>query len=72
MIRSFLAAHDLSSKNLVPIITHGGYGLGNSLAALRSRAANARLLEGFTMQAPQERQTATRVTEWLNTMHVRN
>ena len=72
VIRSFLAAHDLSSKNLVPIITHGGYGLGNSLAALRSRAANARLLEGFTMQAPQERQTATRVTEWLNTMHVRN
>jgi flavodoxin len=66
MIRSFLAAHDLSGKTLVPVITHGGYGLGSSLAVLRSHAPNGRLVNGFTMQAPQERQTTNRVTEWLN------
>jgi flavodoxin len=65
VIRSFLAAHDLSGKTLVPVITHGGYGLGNSLAVLRSRAPNARLVNGFTMQGPQERQTVSQVTEWL-------
>jgi hypothetical protein len=53
---------------LVPVITHGGYGLGSSLAVLRSHAPKARLLDGFTMQAPQERQTTTRVTEWLTTV----
>jgi len=28
LIRSFLAAHDLSDRVLVPFVTHGGYGLG--------------------------------------------
>jgi flavodoxin len=67
VVRSFLTAHDLSSKTLVPVITHGGYGIGSSLAVLRSHAPKVRLLDGFTMQAPQERQTTTRVTEWLTT-----
>jgi flavodoxin-like protein len=30
IIRSFLSAHDLSGKTLIPFITHGGYGLGDS------------------------------------------
>jgi flavodoxin len=67
VIRSFLAVHDLSAKTLVPVITHGGFGLGSSLAVLRLHALNARLLDGFTMQGSQERQTTTRVTAWLNT-----
>lgn len=67
VIRSFLTAHDLSSKTLVPIITHGGYGLGSSLDVLQSHAPKAWLSNGFTMQGPQERQATTRVTEWLNT-----
>jgi flavodoxin len=69
VIRSFLTAHDLSSKTLVPVITHGGYGLGSSLAVLRSRAPKARFLDGFTMQGLQERQTTALVMEWLNTIH---
>jgi hypothetical protein len=67
VVRSFLTAHDLSAKTLVPVITHGGYGLGSSLAVLRSHAPKARLVGGFTMQGPQERETTTRVTEWLKT-----
>jgi flavodoxin len=69
VIRSFLKAHDLSAATLVPVITHGGYGLGSSLAVLRSHAPKAPLLKGFTMQGPQERETTTRVTDWLNTQH---
>ena len=72
VIRSFLTAHDLSAKTLVPVITHGGYGLGSSLAVLRSHAPRARLLDGFTMQGPQERETTTRVTQWLNNGHKAN
>ena len=30
IIRSFLSAHELSDKTLVPFITHGGYGSGNN------------------------------------------
>ena len=34
IIRSFLSKHDLSGKTLVPFITHGGYGLGQSLGVV--------------------------------------
>lgn len=66
VIRSFLADHDLSGKTLIPFITHGGYGLGNSLSVLAAHAPRARLLDaGLTLQADQERQTLERVTRWL-------
>jgi len=66
IIRAFLASHDLSGKTLIPFITHGGYGLGDSLSVLASHARNARLLEGFAMQADQERKTMEQVSSWLS------
>jgi flavodoxin len=65
VIRSFLKAHKLAGKKLIPFITHGGYGLGNSLAVLDDLAPGARLLEGLTMEADQERRTMERVEGWL-------
>ena len=46
VIRAFLKAHDLAGTAMVPFITHGAYGLGNSLAVIASHAPNARLLDG--------------------------
>jgi hypothetical protein len=65
IIRSFLAAHDLSGKTVRPVITHGGYGLGDSLAVLKSHAPNARLTPAFSMEADQERRTMIQVRDWL-------
>ncbi|MER9040361.1 flavodoxin [Mesorhizobium sp. M0817] len=70
VVRSFLAAHDLSGKTIISLITHGGYGLGDSLSVVASKARRANLVEGFSMQAPQERQTIERVTEWLDELKV--
>jgi flavodoxin len=64
-IRSFLSHHDLSGKALVPFITHGGYGVGQSLAVLARKARGARIAEAFVMRADQERDTLQRVTRWL-------
>lgn len=65
IIRSFLAAHDLSGKTVRPVITHGGYGLGDSLAVLERHAPGARLEPAFSMEADQERRTMTQVRQWL-------
>jgi flavodoxin len=65
VIRSFLRAHDLSGKTLRPFITHGGYGLGNSLAVLADHAPGARIEPPFSMAADQERRTLNQVTSWL-------
>lgn len=66
VILSFLSAHDLSGKILIPFVTHGGYGLGNSQSVLATRASKARLLKGFVMEMDQERRTMERVTSWLS------
>ncbi len=64
-IRSFLKAHDLSGKTLRPFITHGGYGVGGSLAVLATHATGATIEEAFVMEADQERRTLNQVRDWL-------
>ena len=71
VIRAFLSAHDLSGKTLIPFVTHGGYGLGNSQTVLASHAPKARLLKGFVMEMDQERRTMERVTSWLKGVAVK-
>jgi flavodoxin len=68
VIRSFLSRHDLSGKTLIPFITHGGYGVGQSLAVVAEHALGARLQDAFVKQADQERQTLTEVGRWLGSM----
>jgi len=67
VIRSFLSQHDLSGKTLVPFITHGGYGLGN-IAVVAEHAPGARLIDGFSKQCDQERETLREVTQWLGSV----
>ncbi len=71
VIRSFLSGHDLSGKNLIPFVTHGGYGLGKSQDVLARHAPKARLLAGFVMEMDQERRTMERVTSWLSGVTVK-
>lgn len=66
VIRSFLRTHDLSGGTVRPFITHGGYGLGNSIAVLTDYAPRARIEPAFSMEADQERRTLNEVTSWLD------
>lgn len=72
VIRSFLANHDLSTATIIPFITHGGYGLGYSLSVIARYAPQARLLEGFSLEADQERRTLEQVTNWLGGVPIPN
>lgn len=65
VIRSFLSNHDLTGKRIIPFITHGGYGVGNSLEVLSARAPEAEVLEGFSLECDQERRTMETVRAWL-------
>jgi flavodoxin len=65
IIRAFLSGHDLAEKTLIPFITHGGYGPGNSGSVLARHAPKARLHAGFVMEADQERRTMNEVNAWL-------
>lgn len=65
VIRTFLGTHDLSGKRLAPFITHGGYGIGDSLSVLARHAPQARQLAPFTLECDQERRTLEAVVQWL-------
>lgn len=65
VIRSFLHANRFAGKTIVPFITHGGYGTGDSLSVIANHAPGARFLQGFSMQADQERKTMERVNTWI-------
>jgi flavodoxin len=65
VVRSFLAAHDFFGKTITPFVTHGGYGLGNSLEVLAFYASGAKQRNPFVMEADQERRTMNLVNEWL-------
>jgi flavodoxin len=65
VIRSFVQAHDLSGKIVYPFITHGGYGLGNSVDVLTSLTPRADFKPVFSMEADQERRTLEQVRGWL-------
>ena len=71
VIRAFLTAHDLSGKAVIPFITHGGYGLGDSLAVLARLAPKAQVREAFVMEADQERRTMESVNDWMKRTNLR-
>jgi len=71
VIKSFLSKHELAGKDLVPLITHGGYGAGDSLAVLRRMAPKARLQRPFIIRMDQERAILREVTSWLQTSGAR-
>ena len=70
VIRSFLSRHDMTGKTLIPVITHGGYGVGSSLRVLAEHAPRARLADGFVMEADQERRTMEQVRNWLGSAKI--
>jgi len=60
-------AHNLSGKKLIPFVTHGGYGLGNSQSLIARLVPKAKLQSPFVMEADQERRTMNEVNRWLDT-----
>lgn len=66
VVRSFLASHGVAGKTLIPFITHGGYGAGNSQLVLGSHAPGAKIERAFVMEADQERRTMEQVLAWLD------
>lgn len=64
-VRSFLKAHAWGGKTIRPFVTHGGYGVGNSMSVLETHSIGGRRARPFVMEADQERRTLARVTDWL-------
>ncbi|RWM78625.1 MAG: cytochrome C [Mesorhizobium sp.] len=49
---------------------HGPAALGNSLTVVAEHAPGARLIDGFSKQCDQERETLREVTQWLASVEI--
>lgn len=65
VVRTFLSQHDFTGKTLIPFITHGGYGAGDSESVLARLAPGATREKPLVMECDQERRTTETVTRWL-------
>lgn len=68
VVQSFLSSHNLAGKLLIPFITHGGYGKGDSDDILARLAPTARREKPLVLECDQERRTTETVTSWLETI----
>lgn len=65
LVQTFLSSHNLAGKLLIPFVTHGGYGKGDSDETLASLAPTARRERPLVIECDQERRTTETVTRWL-------
>lgn len=70
IIKSFLNEYDLSQKTLIPFITHGNYGVGDSLSVIQEYVPNAYISSAYIEQCDQERDTIENVENWLNNVNI--
>lgn len=68
VVQTFLSSHNFAGKLLIPFITHGGYGKGNSDDMLASLAPAARRKKPLVIECDQEKRTTETVTDWLETI----
>ena len=68
VVQTFLSAHSFADKRLIPFITHGGYGNGDSINILAKLAPTARWEKPLIIECDQERRTTEMVIHWLETV----
>ena len=65
IIDTFLEAHDLSGKTVVPFATSGGSGLGKASARMQELAPGARVLAGSTLNG---RPSQAKLSQWATSI----
>lgn len=68
VVQTFLSTHNLAGKTLIPLITHGGYGSGDSQTILTSLAPAARWVKPLVIECDRERRITETVIQWLDTI----
>lgn len=82
-VKSFLSAHDLSGKTVIPFNTHAGYGVGSAFRQVKELCRGCQVLKGFSTKGGIERdgillvikgnryqEVASEVDKWLQNIMV--
>jgi flavodoxin len=69
-VKSFLAGHDLSGKNIAPFCTHGGSGTAQSVNNIRSVCPNSTILQSLAISGSRAESSRNDVERWLRTVNI--
>lgn len=69
-VKTFLSEYDLSGKTIVPFCTHGGSGLGRSVADISKLCPKSILLEGLAVWGRNVKTAQNEVAEWLRKIKI--
>lgn len=64
-VATFLAENNLSGKKIIPFMTHGGSGLGHSMADIKKLAPDATLIDGQAFWGRSAKNAAEDVNDWV-------
>jgi hypothetical protein len=70
-MRSALKGQELGDVGILPLVTHGGYGPGDTLETLRNLTPGASLADPFVIECDQERRQMRQLDAWLETVRDR-
>lgn len=69
-VKTFLSEYDLSGKTVVPFCTHGGGGLGRSVADISKLCPKSTLLDSFAILGANAKTSQSDVSEWLRKIKI--
>jgi flavodoxin len=69
-VRTFLSQYDFSGKTVVPFCTHGGTGLGRSVADITKLCPKSILPDGIAVLGREVKTAQDKVSEWLQRIMV--
>ena len=64
-VKSFLAAHDLSGKKIMPFNTHAGYGISSSLTDKQRYCHDCQIGEALSVEGGRTQEVQAQVQQWL-------
>lgn len=70
-VATFLSTHNLEGKKVIPFITHGGYGLGRSVADIKKLCPKSILLKEYGVEGGKVGETNSEMIRWLKSLNLK-
>lgn len=71
-VATFLSGSDMKGKTIIPFMTHGGTGLGNSVADIKILCPESTVHDGLAIKASDIKKSQKEIAKWLKEISTKN
>lgn len=69
---TFFECHDTAGKNIIPLCTHEGSGMGRSEKDIQKLCSKAHVFKGLALQGSRVHESKEKIERWLNNLNLEN